>query len=125
MECICQVASVVAGAQYGDTAGVLVHFGQRRTSTVVHARSGGPGTELHPSGKTLLLITGFRDRPGYTTASRLDYGCKPAIHTALWSVLSLEMGTHSIHLRYQTLDNLDGKQARRTGTSSGLGELFE
>ena len=27
--------------------------------------------------------------------------------------------------RYSTLDNLDGKQARRTGTSSGLGELFE
>ena len=27
--------------------------------------------------------------------------------------------------RYQTLDNVDGKQARRTGTSSGLGELFE
>jgi len=26
---------------------------------------------------------------------------------------------------YSTLDNVDGKQARRTGTSSGLGELFE
>ncbi|KAJ0322514.1 hypothetical protein COL5a_008744 [Colletotrichum fioriniae] len=26
---------------------------------------------------------------------------------------------------YQTMDNLDGKQARRTGTSSGLGELFD
>lgn len=26
---------------------------------------------------------------------------------------------------YQTLDNVDGKQARRTGTSSGLGELFD
>ncbi|TLS23011.1 uncharacterized protein PpBr36_05630 [Pyricularia pennisetigena] len=26
---------------------------------------------------------------------------------------------------YQTLDNLDGKQARRTGMSSGLGELFD
>lgn len=23
------------------------------------------------------------------------------------------------------MDNVDGKQARRTGTSSGLGELFE
>lgn len=23
------------------------------------------------------------------------------------------------------MDNIDGKQARRTGTSSGLGELFE
>lgn len=28
-------------------------------------------------------------------------------------------------LRYSTLDNVDGKQARRTGTSSPLGELFE
>ena len=27
--------------------------------------------------------------------------------------------------RYSTMDNIDGKQARRTGTSSGLGELFE
>lgn len=26
---------------------------------------------------------------------------------------------------YQTMDNLDGKQARRTRTSSGLGELFD
>lgn len=26
---------------------------------------------------------------------------------------------------YQTMDNLDGKQARRTGMSSGLGELFD
>ena len=26
---------------------------------------------------------------------------------------------------YSTLDNIDGKQARRTGTSSPLGELFE
>ncbi|KAI9835713.1 MAG: hypothetical protein M1819_001890 [Sarea resinae] len=28
-------------------------------------------------------------------------------------------------LPYQTMDNVDGKQARRTGTSSGLGELFD
>ena len=27
--------------------------------------------------------------------------------------------------RYSTMDNIDGKQARRTGQSSGLGELFE
>ena len=29
------------------------------------------------------------------------------------------------HHRYSTMDNIDGKQARRTGQSSGLGELFE
>lgn len=28
-------------------------------------------------------------------------------------------------VRYSTMDNVDGKQARRTGQSSGLGELFE
>lgn len=27
--------------------------------------------------------------------------------------------------RYSTMDNVDGKQARRTGSSSPLGELFE
>ena len=26
---------------------------------------------------------------------------------------------------YSTMDNVDGKQARRTGSSSPLGELFE
>src|ERR1700710_30375 len=31
---------------------------------------------------------------------------------------------NGIH-RYSTMDNIDGKQARRTGTSSGLGELFD
>ena len=31
----------------------------------------------------------------------------------------------SLGLRYSTMDNVDGKQARRTGQSSGLGELFE
>ena len=33
--------------------------------------------------------------------------------------------TALIHCRYSTMDNVDGKQARRTGTSSPLGELFE
>jgi len=32
---------------------------------------------------------------------------------------------HSIHFFYQLMDNLDGKQARRTGSSSALGELFD
>jgi len=30
-----------------------------------------------------------------------------------------------LRVRYSTMDNVDGKQARRTGQSSGLGELFE
>ena len=33
--------------------------------------------------------------------------------------------TPTITRRYSTMDNIDGKQARRTGQSSGLGELFE
>lgn len=38
-----------------------------------------------------------------------------------WIYLSFALGL----FMYQTMDNIDGKQARRTGTSSGLGELFD
>ncbi|KAI1844569.1 hypothetical protein JX266_009242 [Neoarthrinium moseri] len=38
-----------------------------------------------------------------------------------WVYLSFAFGL----FMYQTMDNIDGKQARRTGTSSGLGELFD
>jgi ethanolaminephosphotransferase len=38
-----------------------------------------------------------------------------------WVYLSFSFGL----FMYQTMDNVDGKQARRTGTSSGLGELFD
>ncbi|KAK8061564.1 CDP-alcohol phosphatidyltransferase [Apiospora phragmitis] len=38
-----------------------------------------------------------------------------------WMYLSFAFGL----FMYQTMDNIDGKQARRTGTSSGLGELFD
>ncbi|KAK8075244.1 CDP-alcohol phosphatidyltransferase [Apiospora hydei] len=38
-----------------------------------------------------------------------------------WIYLSFAFGL----FMYQTMDNIDGKQARRTGTSSGLGELFD
>ncbi|KAI8623956.1 CDP-alcohol phosphatidyltransferase [Xylariaceae sp. FL1651] len=38
-----------------------------------------------------------------------------------WLYLSFALGL----FMYQTMDNVDGKQARRTGTSSGLGELFD
>ncbi|KAM0562991.1 hypothetical protein ACHAPJ_001834 [Fusarium lateritium] len=38
-----------------------------------------------------------------------------------WLYFSFALGL----FMYQTMDNLDGKQARRTGTSSGLGELFD
>lgn len=42
---------------------------------------------------------------------------------AVWS--SVHPTDHTIGYRYSTMDNVDGKQARRTGQSSGLGELFE
>ncbi|KAH7313517.1 hypothetical protein B0I35DRAFT_480195 [Stachybotrys elegans] len=38
-----------------------------------------------------------------------------------WLYFSFALGL----FMYQTMDNVDGKQARRTGTSSGLGELFD
>lgn len=38
-----------------------------------------------------------------------------------WLYYSFALGL----FMYQTMDNVDGKQARRTGTSSGLGELFD
>ncbi|EER39068.1 sn-1,2-diacylglycerol cholinephosphotransferase [Histoplasma capsulatum var. duboisii H88] len=38
-----------------------------------------------------------------------------------WVYYSFGMGVWM----YSTMDNVDGKQARRTGTSSGLGELFD
>ncbi|KAK5044678.1 hypothetical protein LTR84_010570 [Exophiala bonariae] len=38
-----------------------------------------------------------------------------------WLYYSFALGLWA----YSTMDNIDGKQARRTGTSSGLGELFD
>jgi ethanolaminephosphotransferase len=38
-----------------------------------------------------------------------------------WVYYSFAIGVWA----YSTMDNIDGKQARRTGTSSGLGELFD
>lgn len=59
-----------------------------------------------------------RARPGCTTVSHSACGCKPAYRCPMRELLLTPA-------RYSTLDNVDGKQARRTGTSSGLGELFE
>jgi phosphatidylglycerophosphate synthase len=59
--------------------------------------------------------------PGCTIVLRLGSGCQYLF------LPSESTGVICAHRRsrYQTLDNVDGKQARRTGTSSGLGELFE
>ena len=69
-------------------------------------------------GRSLIRLINRR-RNGYIAASRLEFGCERSNH--MGSLLQiLTWG-----LRYSTMDNIDGKQARRTGTSSGLGELFE
>jgi len=61
-----------------------------------------------------------RPHHGYTTASLSACGCKPCPLSRV-CVMALTDASH----RYSTMDNIDGKQARRTGTSSPLGELFE
>lgn len=58
-----------------------------------------------------------RDRDGCTIATPQASGRK--------ELSMYERGRSLINCRYSTMDNVDGKQARRTGTSSGLGELFE
>ena len=64
-----------------------------------------------------------RVRLGYTIVLPLGYGCEKR---ASWPVLFHHIQTNrDLTLRYSTMDNIDGKQARRTGQSSGLGELFE
>lgn len=70
-------------------------------------------------------ILGTKQRPrvhhGYTIALLSGYGCEILGRSRLW-----DMRADSIYRdRYSTMDNIDGKQARRTGQSSGLGELFE
>jgi phosphatidylglycerophosphate synthase len=42
-------------------------------------------------------------------------------HTSLTFLFSFSLGL----FLYQSLDAIDGKQARRTGTSGPLGELFD
>lgn len=46
-------------------------------------------------------------------------GCEPSAPNWFFLVVALNLWI------YQTLDNIDGKQARRTGSSSPLGELFD
>ena len=68
------------------------------------------------------------------TTHRLRHGCITALPSGcgceLQSLAPIEAlgGSPLTYLnddRYSTMDNVDGKQARRTGQSSGLGELFE
>jgi phosphatidylglycerophosphate synthase len=52
----------------------------------------------------------------------LSHYCYTATEIApWWAYVQAALGL----IAYQTLDATDGKQARRTGTSSPLGELFD
>jgi CDP-alcohol phosphatidyltransferase len=80
-----------------------------------------------PSLSPFLLLEKRTDRSGldsrvlhgYTIALHLGCGCQEHY------LYPRELYAEQVGCRYSTMDNVDGKQARRTGTSSGLGELFE
>lgn len=55
------------------------------------------------------------------TSSNLADTCWVVAQGPTWLYFSFAFGL----FMYQTMDNIDGKQARRTGMSSGLGELFD
>jgi len=70
--------------------------------------------------------------PNVVTLIGLCASVLSMIVTLLWNPQLNENGPHWLHLlnalcvfAYQTFDNMDGKQARRTGTSSPLGMLFD
>lgn len=58
-----------------------------------------------------------------TTAAILTFIYNPELDTSCPRWLCLLSGFSII--AYQTLDNMDGKQARRTGSSSSLGMIFD
>lgn len=65
-----------------------------------------------------------RVRHGSTIALRLDCGCERKGDSRSPQGQGPK-ANYVLDGRYSTMDNIDGKQARRTGQSSGLGELFE
>lgn len=70
----------------------------------------------------ILLKGRTRALHGYIIALLSGYGCKR--QTGKQEFIGQPL-TSIAGGRYSTMDNVDGKQARRTGQSSGLGELFE
>lgn len=63
-----------------------------------------------------------RVRHGSIIALHLDCGCEMRPERVVAKISKADSISGG---RYSTMDNVDGKQARRTGQSSGLGELFE
>ena len=50
-----------------------------------------------------------------------SYNCLLTLQAPAWAHILAAAGVFI----YQTLDSIDGKQARRTNTASPLGELFD
>ncbi|CAI4229782.1 unnamed protein product [Auanema sp. JU1783] len=78
--------------------------------------------ELYPMWLAPNLITLIGLIVNLLTVLILTYFCPTATEVApSWAYLLAALGL----FMYQTLDATDGKQSRRTGTSSPLGELFD
>lgn len=101
VECLCRIAAALARAQSRHITRLLLHLGKCRVARGLHSGPGRPGSVMG----LLQLCFWHVD----VSARRLESHANSAL----------------IICRYSTMDNVDGKQARRTGTSSPLGELFE
>jgi ethanolaminephosphotransferase len=82
-----------------------------------------PASPLHSCSPNTITLIGLLVQVSalafaYTLAPSFEISTSPwAPYAAVWSAASLFI--------YSTLDNMDGKHARRTGSSSPLGLLFD
>ena len=117
----------MAGSQHGNPPGFLLYSRQCHLPRGLHARLDRAGRLAHflshPVADLLPweLNKRVRVRHGCTIALLLGYGCESLGKSGFWDGRADSV----CGARYSTMDNIDGKQARRTGQSSGLGELFE
>lgn len=126
----CQTSAVMACSEHGHSLGLLFHSQQRDLPRDFHARLSRTGrihlsfflVQFAQSCLPRILNQSPRVRHGCTIALLLGCGCEPRLQEARISGTSADS---ILWVRYSTMDNIDGKQARRTGQSSGLGELFE
>ena len=79
------------------------------------------GHTVAPNSITLFglvwMITAYASYWYYVPSLEINGDEEPPRWIFIWNFISM--------LAYQTLDNMDGKQARRTGSSSPLGLLFD
>lgn len=82
----------------------------------LHVSKGGPWSPMFtPPVSDVGTFSGWASWFGFATSSEYDQ-CAPR-----WLYFTFAVGLFV----YQSLDAIDGKQARRTGTSGPLGELFD